>query len=214
MIRNCFVLMFILFGAVFVLENNSVFAQAGADFKNISAQELNDMLKHKDFILMDVHVPEQKHLKGTDDFIPFDKIKENTDKLPPKNEKIVLYCRTGRMSALAAQELSGMGYKNVYNLKEGVEGWQKAGFPVDGPDKIIYMYAKRFTFSPDIIRARQGEKIKIIAESLDVPHGFAIEPGKKTVIEFTADKKGEHVFRCSVYCGIGHSRMKGKLVVE
>lgn len=211
----------LLFGIVNICKISFIFANTGGGFKNISAQELNEMLVHKDFTLIDVHIPEQKHLRGTDDFIPFDAIKENKDKLPPQNEKIVLYCRTGRMSAQAAEELSKMGYSDVYNLDDGIIGWQAAGFPIDGVDKIIYLYAKRFVFIPDLIKVRQNEKIKINAKSLDVSHGFSlgdinkhIEPGRKTVIEFMADKKGEYVFRCSVYCGAGHSEMKGTIIVE
>jgi len=198
--------------------------EGGYSFKNISAQDLKKMLNDKeDFVLIDVHIPEQKHIQGTDDFIPFNAIEENKDKLPEKDKKIVVYCRTGSMSAQAAQELVDMGYTNVYNLDRGTVGWRDAGLRIDGPDRIIYLEARRFSFSPDTIRVKQGDKVKIIAKSTDVTHGFAlegfnmdnrIEPGKKNIIEFIADKKGEFMFRCSVYCGSGHKNMRGKLVVE
>lgn len=217
------IMILLLSGGLLIYIYRDRFISTGkvANFKNIGVQELNEMLVHKDFTLIDVHIPEQKHIKGTDDFIPFDAIRENKDKLPPENEKIILYCRTGRMSVLAAKELVEMGYTDVSNLDGGIESWEETGFPVDGADRIIYLYAKRFEFSPDLIKVRQNERIKIIAQSLDVPHGFAlgeinkhIEPGKKTVIEFGADKKGEFDFICSVNCGPGHNNMKGKLIVE
>jgi cytochrome c oxidase subunit 2 len=192
--------------------------------RNISAQELKRMLNSKeDFILIDVHIPEQRHIQGTDEFIPFNAIEENKDKLPQKDKKIVVYCRSGPMGTQATQELVQMGYTNVYNLYGGIVDWKNAGFNVDGPDRIIYIKAQRFSFTPDVIKIKQGDKVKIILETADVIHGFAlagfninkrIEPGKKNIIEFIADKKGEYIFRCSVYCGSGHSRMKGKLVVE
>ena len=61
-----------------------------------------------------------------------------------------------------------------------------------------------------------NRKVRIIAESQDVTHGFAIsEFNVNAVIEdFVANKKGEYDFVCSVYCGVGHSHMKGKLIVE
>jgi cytochrome c oxidase subunit 2 len=198
--------------------------ESGYSFENISAQDLKKMLDDKeDFVLIDVHIPEQRHIQGTDDFIPFNTIEENKDRLPEKDKKIVVYCRTGSMSAQAAQELVGMGYTNVHNLDGGTVGWREAGFNIDGPDRIIYLEARRFSFSPDTIIVKQGDKVKIMTKSTDITHGFAlegfnmdnrIEPAKKNIIEFIADKKGEFVFYCSVYCGSGHKNMRGRLVVK
>jgi cytochrome c oxidase subunit 2 len=191
----------------------------------INVQELKKMLGNKEnFILVDVNATEERHLAGTTDFIPFDTLKSNHDKLPKnKGKKILVYDRDGSTSLEAAEQLAGMGYTNIWNLDGGVLAWKKSGFPVSGPDRIIYLKARQFSFSPDTIKVKQADKIRIIAESLDVAHGFAIsefninatiERGKKTIIEFIANKKGQYDFVCSVYCGSGHSSMKGKLIVE
>jgi rhodanese-related sulfurtransferase len=45
-----------------------------------------------------------------------------------KNAKIVLYCRSGRMSTIVAKELVKAGYTNVWNLDGGMIAWEKAGF--------------------------------------------------------------------------------------
>lgn len=94
------------------------------------------------------------------------------------------------MSVEAAQELADMGYAEVYNLKGGIVAWEDSGFDVGGPDKIIYLKAKRFAFLPNTIKVKQTDKVKIIAQSLDVTHGFTlpsfgvdeqITPGKKVL---------------------------------
>ncbi len=191
----------------------------------INVQELKKMLGNKEnFILVDVNATEERHLTGTTDFIPFSTLKDNQDKLPKnKNMKIVVYDRADSASLQAAKELMGIGYLNVRDLDGGVLAWKKSGFSVDGPDRIIYLKARQFSFSPDTIKVKPADKIRIIAESLDVAHGFAIsefninatiERGKKTRIEFIANKKGQYDFVCSVYCGSGHSSMKGTLIVE
>ena len=98
-------------------------------YKNMTTDKLNGQLKNKDFTLIDVHIPEQEHIKGTDAFIPYDKIENQLDKLPSdKNSKIVLYCRTGRMSEIAAEELAEKGYTNVYNVVGGKVEWDKKGY--------------------------------------------------------------------------------------
>lgn len=89
--------------------------------------------------------------------------------------------------------------------------------------KEINLEAYQFSYSPDTITVNKGDIVKIHATSRDVPHGIFIkeyainekvEKGKTTDIEFIADKTGEFDILCSVYCGRGHSNMKGKLIVE
>ena len=53
--------------------------------------------------------------------------------LPDVNTKIVLYCAGGYRSALAADALQKMGYRNVYSLAGGWRAWNKAGLPVQRP---------------------------------------------------------------------------------
>jgi rhodanese-related sulfurtransferase len=95
-------------------------------YKDITAKELKAAMKNKDFFLLDVHVPEQKHIEGTDAFIHYKKIEENANKLPAdKNTKIIVYCRSGPMGDDASAALYKLGYKNVYNLKGGINAWNK-----------------------------------------------------------------------------------------
>lgn len=78
----------------------------------------------KDFFLLDVHIPEQEHIPGTDAFIDYRTIKESVDQLPPdKSAKIVVYCRSGSMSRSAAQDLVDLGYSNVYDLEGGIKAY-------------------------------------------------------------------------------------------
>lgn len=96
--------------------------------------------------------------------------------------------------------------------------------PVDNrPIKEVFITAKQWQFDPNEIKVKMGEKVRLKIKSVDVEHGFSlsafgidktISPGKETVIEFVADKKGEFPFFCSIFCGEGHSGMRGKLVVE
>jgi rhodanese-related sulfurtransferase len=50
--------------------------------------------------------------------------------IPDPNAPIVLYCGGGFRSALAAENLQKMGYKNVLSMDGGWRGWTGAGFPV------------------------------------------------------------------------------------
>ena len=95
----------------------------------ISATELNQLMQQQDLFLVDVHIPQQRHIKGTDLFIPFNEVKEHTDQLPKdKNTPIYLYCEGGPMGNAAARSLYELGYRNLTNLDGGTNAWKKAGF--------------------------------------------------------------------------------------
>ena len=87
----------------------------------------------------------------------------------------------------------------------------------------VSMTARQFAFEPAVVRVKQGQTVRLKVKSVDVAHGIAIpdfginevlEPNKEVVIEFRADKKGSFPFLCSVFCGAGHSQMRGQIVVE
>ncbi len=47
-----------------------------------------------------------------------------------KSQELVLYCGGGFRSALAADNLQKMGYKNVWSMDGGYRAWKEAGYPV------------------------------------------------------------------------------------
>lgn len=53
--------------------------------------------------------------------------------VPPEEQKIVLYCGTGGRSALAAQSMESMGYRQVRSMAGGMVAWAAAQLPLDTP---------------------------------------------------------------------------------
>lgn len=104
---------------------------AGGSYTNVKSTMLKEMLLAKDFILINVHTPYEGEIAQTDLFIPYDRVGENQQKLPSnKNARILLYCRSGRMSAMTAEDLVSRGYSNIWNLDGGMVEWEIAGLPV------------------------------------------------------------------------------------
>ncbi len=103
----------------------------GGAYTNVTAPELKRMLEAKDFFFVNVHIPYQGEVAGTDAFIPFDKVEQHLDRLPARKDvKIVLYCMSDRMSTIAAETLVGLGYTDIWNLQGGMVAWGKLGYPL------------------------------------------------------------------------------------
>ena len=92
-----------------------------------------------------------------------------------------------------------------------------------GPVHEIQMTAKKYEFNPSTITVKKGERVRLIITALDKDHGIKIDAfevnhilkkGTAATVEFTADKAGEFPFQCSKFCGFGHGKMKGKIIVE
>ena len=80
------------------------------------------MYVKKDFILINVHIPYQGEIPGTDLLIPFNKIALHRNKLPKDKDKtIVVYCMTGPMGYYAADQLASMGYTRVIHFEQGMK---------------------------------------------------------------------------------------------
>lgn len=126
-------LVFILIFVVMLI--SSCQARPGEDiggYRQITPDELHGMMENKDFLLVNVHIPFEGDLPGTDASVPYNEIEANLDRLPAdKKAKIVLYCKSSGMSMAAADQLVGMGYKNVYELAGGFTAWEAAGFPLE-----------------------------------------------------------------------------------
>lgn len=116
--------------------SNQMAAAARAKVKSIPAATLKAWIeKEKDFLLLDVResneveaarIETRNHMeipRGVVEFIFPQKV-EKTD------TPVVVYCLVGNRSAFVAEVLTRYGYKNVYNLDNGIMGWIKGGYPV------------------------------------------------------------------------------------
>jgi len=101
---------------------------ASAAITRVNPDQLAQMLVGpKDFTLVNVHVPYEGEIAQTDLQIPYDQVDAHLTQLPGKDAKIVLYCRSGRMSDIAARRLVELGYTRLYDLAGGMVAWEASG---------------------------------------------------------------------------------------
>lgn len=96
------------------------------------------------------------------------------------------------------------------------------GLPVvAAPPGDVFLYGRQWQWYP-ILQLKKGETYRLHLSSLDVQHGFSLQPGNLNfqvvpgydyVITVTPTQSGDFSIVCNEYCFLGHHIMVGKLIV-
>ena len=107
-------------------------ADARKNITEISPHDAAAKLKSGEAVMIDVrdkdeweegHIPGATHLsRGTVEL-------DIEEKVPDPNAMIICHCGGGGRSALAAESLQRMGYKNVRSMAGGFKAWKAVGLP-------------------------------------------------------------------------------------
>jgi cytochrome c oxidase subunit 2 len=90
------------------------------------------------------------------------------------------------------------------------------------PAQRVGLVARRFEFIPAEITVARGTHLTLVVASADFLHGFAMPdfgvrrdaaPGQVLEVTITPEKPGRYHYLCDNFCGDGHDRMSGILVV-
>jgi len=99
--------------------------------RTLTPAELAQMLKAKDFFLVNVLPTYQGEIPQTDAFINYENTRARLGEYPrDKTAKIVVYCLTGRTSAIALGDLLNAGYTNARVLEGGMQAWEHEARPI------------------------------------------------------------------------------------
>lgn len=96
-------------------------------YKDINLFELNNMINNKEkFILLDVRTEAEYNTNRIPNAIniPLNDLDSQVEQLLPyQDEKVVIYCRSGKRSIYSAHLLEEYGFKHLYNLNKGIIGY-------------------------------------------------------------------------------------------
>jgi cytochrome c oxidase subunit II len=94
---------------------------------------------------------------------------------------------------------------------------------VAGQTRKIEVVAHKFAFEPSRIEVKVGEPVEITFRSQDTKHGFTskqlgiekvvFSKDEPATVTFTPKTAGTYPFKCAKFCGLGHGKMKGEIVV-
>jgi heme/copper-type cytochrome/quinol oxidase subunit 2 len=89
--------------------------------------------------------------------------------------------------------------------------------------RVVGMSAQNWSFTPNVIKAKRGENLRIQLHGVSGTHGFSapafginvpIAPGERTTVTIPTNKAGTYEFFCSIPCGSGHKQMRGSIIIE
>ncbi len=123
----------------------NIVARAKATIKECTVRDLKDGI-HPDTLILDIREPaeyQRGHIPGAlplprglleFEIHPLVSRVTGDQGTALEDTPLLLYCGTGGRSALAAETLNRMGYRNVTSLDGGVVAWAQAGLPLDTPE--------------------------------------------------------------------------------
>lgn len=123
-----------LFCAAFCL---LLHAWAGAaQARDIDTREAAALLHSppQGLLILDVRTPDefrQGHLPGARNMDFFGARFDLEAAALPREQPVLLYCRTGRRSAEAAETLKQAGVRTILHMNQGIEAWQADGLPLE-----------------------------------------------------------------------------------
>lgn len=117
------------YGRIIVMQYKGT---ASTKFAEMTAEEARKLIQERKPLILDVRTPNEHYevaISGST-LIPLQQLDGRISEIAQwKNKPLLVYCRSGNRSTVAAQILAREGFSEVYNLRPGMRGWQKAGFP-------------------------------------------------------------------------------------
>jgi rhodanese-related sulfurtransferase len=124
------VTMYVVLAAVTIIILVMITRKASKGINNISVQNVKDLLKENDLLILDVRSNEEfsaGHLKESRN-VPVQSLSlQIASLLDWKNKKVLVYCHSGGRSLAASQMLKKSGFTKIYNMTGGVSAWVGAG---------------------------------------------------------------------------------------
>ena len=112
--------------------------EAKAQVENVSPKQAFEEFKASKAVLLDVREPVEweSHIEGAVQ-VPRGLLEFAADPTSPRHKaeldparRVIVFCRSGARSSLAAYTLKTMGFEKVANLDGGFNAWKEAGLPI------------------------------------------------------------------------------------
>ncbi|MFH1981672.1 MAG: thioredoxin domain-containing protein [Pseudomonadota bacterium] len=123
-------------GRIVVMPYAEAAETADTSYTEVSAAEARQLISAENPFILDVRTPmefKSGYIPGAV-LIPVQQLADRIGEIASQRDrKILIYCRSGNRSTVAAEILHRAGFRAVWNLRHGILEWQAAGYPVTTP---------------------------------------------------------------------------------
>jgi rhodanese-related sulfurtransferase len=104
-----------------------------ANYQEVTPKQAAELIRNIAPLVLDVRTPgeySRGHLKDSM-LIPLQQLQTRWQEIAGHKDKdLLIYCATGNRSTVAAKILIDNGFKRIFNLRQGISGWEREKFPV------------------------------------------------------------------------------------
>jgi len=104
---------------------------------DLTPERVAELLERGEITLIDVREPYEReagHIPGSR-HIELERLASEAEAID-RERPVVLQCRLGARSAMAAQAFAASGFQ-AHNMVGGIQAWVDAGLPLDRPDAVV-----------------------------------------------------------------------------
>jgi len=122
--------------AVALVVSVAACSSASAATEDVNVEEFASVIEGPGIVILDVRTPEefaQGHIAGSINInVESPDFTSKVEQLD-KSQTYAVYCRSGRRSGVATQQMESLGFTSLYNMNGGVIDWAGAGFELVTP---------------------------------------------------------------------------------
>ncbi|MDP2890605.1 MAG: thioredoxin domain-containing protein [Bacteroidota bacterium] len=116
--------------------------------QNVNAIKFKELMTAGDAIILDVRTPQEYsrgNIQGSTLINIADPEFVSRINMLQKDKTILIYCLTGSRSSVAANYMTRLGFKKIYNLQQGIIDWNRQGYPMIQSSQAVASTSATYT---------------------------------------------------------------------
>ncbi|HCY40012.1 MAG TPA: hypothetical protein DHV48_01425 [Prolixibacteraceae bacterium] len=132
--------------------------------QNVNALNFKELIATENAIILDVRTPQEYsrgNIQGSTLINIADPGFVSRINMLQKDKTILIYCLTGSRSSVAANYMTRLGFKKIYNLQQGIMDWNRQGYPLIQSNQAVASTSPAYT-EQSFAKLLQANKLVLV----------------------------------------------------